>query len=359
MSQQRIAIAMSGGIDSSSCAAILREQGQDNLFGITMILPKYADGKRDEESELQVAGDAERICNALGIDHFSVDIRASFETQVIDYFCRTYIQGRTPNPCVVCNPLLKFGEFMDAALDRGAEKMATGHYAVIEYSESVDRFQLKVPRDVRRDQTYFLYRLSQEQLSKVLFPLGHTRKKHNRRIAAGLGVDDPWGGGSRDICFLARGCYRDFIAQRLPGVVVPGDVVDTSGKKIGHHNGIIDYTIGKRKGLDVDVNYPVYVTRINAESNTIVAGSREECTRSSISVRDTVWTSVVKPEAEFRAEVKLRFLSPAAAATIVPGAGSVEIHFDEPQFAPTPGQSAVFYLDDIVAGGGFISEINK
>ncbi len=359
MSKERIAIAMSGGIDSSSCASILQEQGIRNLFGITMILPKYTDGQRDEASELQVVQDANKVCDALGIEHVNVDVRESFERQVIDYFCRTYIQGRTPNPCVVCNPLLKFGEFMDAAMEHGAEKMATGHYAVIEYNASAKRFQLNIPRDVRRDQTYFLYRLNQEQLSRVLFPLGDTKKKHNRRIAAGLGVDDPWGGGSRDICFLASGCYRDFIAQRLPGTVVPGDVVDTSGKRIGRHNGIIDYTIGKRRGLDVEVNYPVYVTSIDAKSNTIVAGSREECTRRSIRVHDTVWTSIEEPEAEFHAEVKLRFLTPAADATVIPGDGTADILFDESQFAPTPGQSAVFYIDEIVAGGGFISEFNE
>jgi len=344
----RVVVAMSGGVDSSVAAALVREAGHEAV-GVTLkLLPRLDTGFGCCGSPRDVA-DAAAVCGRLGIPHYVVDLNETFEKRVVAPFVEGYRNARTPNPCVECNRHLKFHTLADLAGAWGASAVATGHYARVEAAGG--EFRLLKAADGAKDQTYFLYMLGQPELSRALFPLGGLTKPEVRRRARALGLDTAEKPESFEVCFV-RGDYRDFLAGR--GVKgAPGDIRDTSGALVGRHQGLERYTPGQRGGLGVALGRPVYVAAIEPESNTLVVGSREEAQASEVRVAGVCWTR--QPAFGRPVEVKVRHRSRPAAAVLEPEGEAVRVRFTEPQFAPAPGQSAVFYEGDEVLGGGILA----
>lgn len=355
----RIAVGMSGGVDSSVAALLLKREGHE-VIGLTMriwrneIPASFSRGNGcygpDEAEEIEAA---QATCSALGISHHTIDCRDQYGEIVLDYFRAEYRAGRTPNPCVRCNQRIKFGILPDAARAHGIgfEKFATGHYARVS-PDSGDRGHLLLKGvEPGKDQSYFLYRLTQEQLAMTLFPLGSLRKAEVRRLAreAGLAVHDKQ--ESQDFC---SGDYGDLIGIETKG----GEIVDTGGRVLGRHRGIGHYTIGQRRGLGVPWSEPLYVLKIDAPNNRLVVGGEKETLGSAFTVTDCVWGAAAPAGDSMNAMVKIRSASPAAAATVWRrGKASARVVFLEPHSSITPGQSAVFYDGDVVTGGGVIDEI--
>ena len=345
---------MSGGVDSSVAAAMLREAGCD-VTGVTLRLPVYGDAC---ESERACCGeraieDARRVAGRLGIPHYALDFREEFRRSVIADFCDAYARGRTPNPCARCNERVKFGALLRMALAVGAEFVATGHYVRRSQDEATGDFRLlKGTRE--DDQSYFLYGLTQEQLRRALFPLADLDKPQVRRRAAALGLpvhDKP---GSQDLCFLPRGDYRGFLREHCPQALRPGPVVHVSGRVLGTHEGVAAFTVGQRRGLGIAHGRPLYVVALRPEENTVVVGERECLLRRSIEVADVNWLPAAPP-GPVESQVKIRYNHPPAPARVTPLAGGrALVEFDAPAEAPCPGQSAVFYRDEVLLGGGVI-----
>lgn len=348
-------IAMSGGVDSSVAAYLLKQQGYE-VVGISFELWD----RRDLSSSnlccsVETIQLAKSVADALEIEHHTVDVRDAFYRFVIEDFCGSYIRGRTPNPCILCNQHIKFNFLIKKAAELGADIVATGHYAIIDKPAGSDRYLLKKGVDVKKDQSYFLYVMRQDELGKTVFPLGGMNKNETREIALGLGLATALRAESQEICFVGDDSYADFIKGFAPEAVQPGPIFDTSGKRIGSHNGIAFYTIGQRKGLGLSSPVPLYVSNIDHRNNTITVGSRQDATRKSLSVQDINWISVEKLTGPIQVNVKFRSTMPGVPATIIPdGDSNVLVEFDDPQWAPAPGQSAVLYDKDIVLGGGTI-----
>jgi len=347
-----IAIAMSGGVDSSVTAALLREQGH-SVFGITMRLPRF--NSEGAPVEAPAADAARSVVEQLDIPLHVLDVRDEFEREILSDFCESYAAGRTPNACVLCNRLIKFGRLLDHARSLGADAMATGHY--VRRDESGGRFRLlKAPS--RRDQSYFLCRLTQAQLARVRFPLGDWEKDDVRRKAAALGLSVHDRPDSQDLCFLADGGYRAFLRRRSPQAFTPGPLVHVDGSVLGRHDGLGAYTVGQRRGIGIAWSAPLYVVALRPEDNTVVVGEHQHLFQKSVRVSDVNWLSVDQPSVPIRATVHIRYrhsASPAAVAPLPDGAALVT--FDEPQDAPCPGQTAVFYDGPVVLGGGAIDSM--
>ena len=341
MTKHKVAVAMSGGVDSSVAALLLKETDYE-VTGIHMRL-------WDSPDHEYQAHRAEDICRILDIPCHQVDLQREFESCVIDYFCREYRQGRTPNPCVACNRHVKFGLLLDKALSLGADYLATGHYARVEHAS--DGHRLLKASDVRKDQSYFLYTLTQEKLGYVLFPLGSHSKDVVKQIAEQAGLPAA-AGSSQDICFISQKNYGSFLSQRLSST--PGDIVDTSGKKLGQHRGIAFYTIGQRHGLGLASGKPLYIIKIEPGSNRIVLGNEEELYSRKLTAQKLSWTSGKAPRESITAKAKIRYKAKEAEAVLSFRNGSVDVHFAQPQKAVTPGQAIVFYNVDEVLGGGII-----
>jgi tRNA-specific 2-thiouridylase len=341
---KRVLLAMSGGVDSSVSAWMLKKEGYE-VIGVTANLFATAD-KCCSES------DAKDVADRIGIQHFTLDLKDEFKKEVIDYFLDEYIEGRTPNPCVVCNSKIKFGILLKKARELGADYIATGHYAKI--GEEDSRFILKKAFYVQRDQSYFLYRLSQEQLSHAIMPLGDYRKEEVRKIAASVNLKVHNKQDSQEICFIPDGDYRDFIRENLPKVE-SGPILDREGNILGEHKGIYLYTIGQRKELGIFLKKPLYVIGIDRVKNAIIVGEREETTSLSLVAGSLNFISIETLVDEMRVMAKIRYQHKETEAFIGPfSAGRVKVQFKEPQMAITPGQSVVFYKDDRVIGGGVI-----
>ena len=340
---------MSGGVDSSVAAALLAERGFE-VFGASMKLPNV-DGECCGEEGIE---DARRVADELGIPFYAINCKRKFEKEVTGYFIGEYEKGRTPNPCAVCNAKLKFGLLAEKARALGIGLIATGHYAGTCYDKAKKRYLLKKARDRNKDQSYFLFQLSQEQLKKAVFPLSELTKSGVRKLAAKLKLKVHDKKESQEICFV-EGDYRDFLKERKI-FFSEGDIVDRNGIVVGRHRGIPFYTIGQRKGLGA-YGRAVYVTGINAERNEVETGSGRELFKKEITVGGVNW---IDREILLRAEkfsVKIRSRHRGAPAEVSPpDGGSVRVNFDEPQRAPSPGQAAVFYKGDAVAGGGWIEE---
>jgi tRNA-specific 2-thiouridylase len=357
--KKRVFVAMSGGVDSSVAAALLINQGYE-VIGMTMRLFPALDGSSESVGAMDAARsveDARTIAEELQIPHHVLDLESEFSNSVIDYFLEEYRSGRTPNPCIRCNRFLKFGALLERAGALGADSVATGHYARIELDEGAGEHLLRKAVDEAKDQSYFLYILTQEHLARVLMPLGVHRKEEVRGIARRLGLHVHERPESQEICFIEGKDYRTFFKRVDAKFLKPGSIRDSSGRELGRHNGIAGYTIGQRRGLGISHHEPLYVTRIDRQSNTVYVGTREEVYHRQLLAHEVNWVSRHPPGEPLEVEVKIRSIHTPAGAQLHPGRnGRVRVDFHEPQWAVTPGQAAVFYSGDRVLGGGTILE---
>ncbi len=365
----KIAVAMSGGVDSSAAAAILREQGHE-LVGFTMQLWNQRRGiSRDENGEplpsrccsLDDVYDARRVAEELGFPFYVLNLEKEFERDVVQPFVNSYLHGETPIPCVACNSRLKFASLDKLATSLGCEKVATGHYARVEFDEATRRHRLLRGRDPQKDQSYFLWELTQDQLSRALFPLGELSKSDARQAARDNQLAVAEKKESQEICFVPDGDYAGFIdrylaaeqqTDRLPR---GGDIVTSNGEIIGTHTGIHRYTIGQRRGIGVSQSRPLYVLGIDTTKDQVIVGYDEDLLSEEFTAAGVNWIALDNPTEPVRAEVRVRYRHTAAPATLTPlNDNRVRVEFDEPQRAITPGQATVFYRGDEVVGGGWI-----
>jgi len=356
MKDTKIMVAMSGGVDSAVAALLVRDEGHPTA-GITMQL--WHDNERLPDDLTPTtfdenAREARAIADRLGIPHVTVSLGDTFIRQVIEPFISTYVAGKTPNPCVVCNREIKFGALPAIARDMGYPLLATGHYARIECDTS-GRFLLKKAKDASKDQSYFLWSLTQSTLSAVRFPLGEYTKADIRAIAAANGFENAHKSDSQDICFIPNGDYIAFIREHSDHTFPTGSFVDTMGTPLGEHAGIVRYTIGQRKGLGIALGQPMFVKTKDPIQNTVTLSTDAELFSDTLTASEVNWIACDAPTSAIRAEVKIRYRHTAAPATVEPIAdGRVAVRFDAPQRAIAPGQSVVFYDGDTVIGGGVI-----
>ena len=366
----KIVVGLSGGVDSSVAAATLHNQGH-NVTGLTLWLMK---GKGQCCSEGMT--DAAQLCEEMGIDYKVVDSREVFEKHIINYVVDGYAQGVTPLPCSQCNSTVKFGPMLSYAVNElGADYIATGHYAQITQNEQTGRYELRRAVDRNKDQSYFLYDLSQEQLAKTWFPLGEKTKPETRAIASQLGLHTAEKPESQDLCLVEQhGSMKTFLEKYL--APKPGDIVDTQGKVLGRHEGVHNYTIGQRKGLGIAAPNPLYVVSLDVGRNQVVVDKRDSVTAPDCMVHRVNWVSMALPTGPIQVEVQVRYRSRGVKATVVPVSGDmdsrlgasphemlgqrVKVVFDEPQFGVTPGQAAVWYdTSGRVLGGGIIEPVSS
>jgi len=346
----KVIVGMSGGVDSSVAAALLKEQGYE-VIGLT-IRVKPDDGSDDD---IHVA---QSVARKLGITHHTADCRNLFSREVIDHFCAEYSHGRTPNPCVRCNEYVKFDALLKEARRAEAEFVATGHYARIEKDDG-STYHLKKGRDRGKDQSYFLYFFKQDIMGRILLPLGGLKKEDVRDIARALGLASADREESHDVCFVASGDYRSFVGERMPSAGEPGFILDTKGNVLGRHRGILSYTVGQRKGMGISAESPLYVTSIDAERNAIIIGPKADVYGDELVASNLNWIEFDALDKPIAVKAKIRYRHREGEAVVTPlSGGNVNVKFAQPQMAITPGQSVVFYDGSHVVGGGTIERVD-
>jgi tRNA-specific 2-thiouridylase len=363
MTKQKVVVAMSGGVDSSVAAALLKQQGYE-VTG--MMLRLWSEPGKEESNRCctpDSMAQARRVAGILDIPFYVIDAKDVFKETVVQYFLDGYARGETPNPCLMCNRQIRWTFLLNHALALGAEFMATGHYVRIQDGENGKRRLLRAV-DHFKDQSYVLHVLKQDQLAHALFPVGEFPKPEIRRLAADFGLPTASRADSQDLCFLAGDDYRNFLQRNAPEMLKPGEIVTTDGRSIGKHNGLANYTIGQRKGLNIASPVPLYVVTKQAAGNTLVVGTLDELGFTELTARDVNWTSGEAPREPFHAEVKIRYSAKEAGAWVHPMEEDqanpelgrrVSVKFDAPARDVTAGQAAVFYQGMALLGGGIIT----
>ncbi|NFN98612.1 tRNA 2-thiouridine(34) synthase MnmA [Clostridium botulinum] len=355
--KKKVLVGMSGGVDSSVAAYLLKEQGYE-VIGVTMQI--WQDDEEFIEKEggccsLSAVADARRVANKIGIPFYVMNFKDAFKRNVIDYFVDEYMEGRTPNPCIACNKFIKFSSFLDKAIAMGIDYVATGHYAIIEKHN--DRYIIKKSEDDKKDQTYALYNLTQFQLERTLMPCGQYKKSKIREIAKEIGLRVHNKKDSEEICFIPDNDHGRYIKNRFPNKVREGNFVDKQGNILGTHKGIVYYTIGQRKGLGIAFGKPMYVVDINPFRNEVVLGDLEDLLNTELIAKDTNYIPFDTLKEPMEVEAKIRYSQTPSKAIITPiEDGRVRVNFNEKQRAITKGQSVVFYKDDLLIGGGIIEK---
>jgi tRNA-specific 2-thiouridylase len=359
----KVVVAMSGGVDSSVAAALLKEEGYQ-VIGVTMqIWPSDKQpykGRFGGCCGLGEVEDAKRVAYKLGIPHYVMNFRDIFAQKVIGDFCREYSQGRTPNPCIRCNQYIKFDALLERARGLSADFIATGHYARIEREGDKGIYLLQKGADQNKDQSYVLYPITQEQLGHTLLPLGNLTKDSVRKIARELGLPVAAKPESQEICFIPDDDYPEFLKDYIPQATKPGPILNERGNILGRHQGILFYTIGQRKGLGISAREPLYVIAIEPERNAIVVGNKRDAYGNELIASGLNWITITRLKQPITVNAKIRYRHQEAEATITPlDKDRVYVKFKEPQMALTPGQAIVFYDGDMVIGGGTIERGNK
>jgi len=345
---KKVLIGMSGGVDSSVAALLLKEQGYE-VIGVTLNL-------WEKENDDSAINDAKAVCDKLAIEHHVLDFRNVFKEKVIDYFADEYIAGRTPNPCIACNKYIKFATLLSKATNMfDCDYIATGHYAKVDFDKDSNRYFLRKSKTDRKDQTYVLYNLTQDQLSHILMPLGDYEKDEIRKIAEENNLINAKRRDSQEICFVEDNDYVKFICEKYNYVPKKGYFVDINGNKLGEHKGILNYTIGQRKGLGISLGKYQYVIKLDMDRNEVIIGDEEYLYSDTLICNELNFMIIDKLKNEMEVEAKIRYSAKPVSATVIPiEEDKVKVVFREKQRAITPGQAVVFYNDDILVGGGKI-----